>query len=283
MLGIDATAISQRFNSAFRSLTSGPVGSFISRPPNPLATLFSTASYSGPMVPRSAASRTEVPANIPGPVPAPQCSVLNMARELAPLAENAYNPSPVKGFDLARNVTGAEGFAAAVYRGEVEGRPQVVVSFRGTENATDWVQNVASNFSVPSQYNQALNLLREVQQQYPGQEIILTGHSLAGGMAAYSGILREVPAVVFNAAGTDGPQSAALGPDMTTTAQNIVQVNASCDPLTQNPLSRRLAGQPWNPEATYIVPSEGSVWGLECHSMSNLRRTLESNGELQRP
>ncbi|MCK6476027.1 MAG: DUF2974 domain-containing protein [Phycisphaerales bacterium] len=248
--------------------------------PAPVGLLTQLAPLAGALVSRSSAGQATFPTNLPVAAEPNQCSVLNLAKELAPLANNAYNPSSLRDLTLERSVEGTHGFAAAVYKGQVEGRQQIVIAMRGTDDDADWGQNRASVVTVPEQYDQALALVREVAIQNPGAEIILTGHSLGGALAAYSGILADHPAMIFNAAGTDGPQAAALGPGMNTSAENIVQVNASCDALTQNPISRRLAGQPWNPRATYVVESEGSVWNRECHSMDPLNNNIQRLEEL---
>jgi fermentation-respiration switch protein FrsA (DUF1100 family) len=289
MIRFDPASIASRLGGAWNTLTTGrmmqgPGGAALGAAPRaaspaPINIAMNLSSLAGTLLSRPWRA-TEVAVNVPVAPEPNQCSVLNMARELAPLAQNSYNPSAIPGFELSRTVLGTEGFAAAVYKGRVGGREQMVIAFRGTEDSADWKQNFASNFMVPSQYRQAVDLVRQVQGENPGMEIILTGHSLGGALAAYAGILRGEPAVIFNAAGTDGPQSAALGPGMNTSAENVVQVNASCDPLTQNPASRRVAGQPWNRNASYVAESQGSAWGTECHSMENLTGVLRRTEEL---
>lgn len=246
---------------------------------SPARLAFTNRSWSGniltnvPPAPPKVADQ-EAP-GIAGETGAPQCSVLSLARELAPLADNVYSPSDVNGFKLLRSYEGRDGFAAAVYKGEVQGREQLVVAFRGTElgsgflNAVkDTLTNIDSGLMVPTQYKQAVDFLKSVQAQNPGSEVILTGHSLGGGLAAYAGIRIGVPAFVVNSAGTIPTQNDAAARGIPGAAQHIIQLSASCDLLTQNPISRDVAGRPWNPDTQYVIDAPGSRWGTDCHSSS---------------
>jgi pimeloyl-ACP methyl ester carboxylesterase len=92
-----------------------------------------------------------------------------------------------------------DGFAAALYY--KNGR--YYLAFRGTElKLIDWREDIVQAlYGASSQYNQAVDLANRVQLALPSQEIILTGHSLGGGLAAAAAYATGLNAITFNAAG----------------------------------------------------------------------------------
>ncbi len=91
-----------------------------------------------------------------------------------------------------------DGFKAIAVQGP-DG--QVVIAFGGTDltSAKDWYAN-AVQFAggIPSQYEHALDFTRKIQAKYG--DVVLTGHSLGGGMANYAGGMTGLPGVGFNSA-----------------------------------------------------------------------------------
>jgi len=82
---------------------------------------------------------------------------------------------------------------------------EIAIAFRGTEilSAADWKADVQNFFNVkPEQYQQALDFVGGMIQAAPtGTHIVLTGHSLGGGLASYAALYHGKEAIVFNAAG----------------------------------------------------------------------------------
>ncbi len=77
-----------------------------------------------------------------------------------------------------------------------------VLAFAGTEDFQDWVTNVL-NFVAPGepQYWSAM-ILTEILKQVPAfNSLMLTGHSLGGGLASAAAVAINVPAQTYNASG----------------------------------------------------------------------------------
>jgi len=110
--------------------------------------------------------------------------------------------------------TSRDGFAARLYRNEAG---DVVLVFDGTDpkSGRDWGNN-ANQFlgRQSSQYDQALLLARSVKAVY-GDELVIAGHSLGGGLASYAAVATDSPAVTFNPAAVSDQSlmRAGLDPD----------------------------------------------------------------------
>ena len=134
--------------------------------------------------------------------------------ELNDLANSAYNedghanntnwtrvPSPIVD---GMNKDGAwwdlsGGFHAELYENKITG--QHVLAFRGTEKKSwrDWADDILNAaFGLSSQYVEAADLAAALKINY--KDLILTGHSLGGGLAQYAAASQNLRAVTFNAA-----------------------------------------------------------------------------------
>lgn len=77
------------------------------------------------------------------------------------------------------------------------------LAFRGTEpgDLRDWWANMTQGLGYrTSQYDQAIRLATDVQSQLGDARLVLTGHSLGGGMAAAASYATGLKATVFNPA-----------------------------------------------------------------------------------
>ena len=98
--------------------------------------------------------------------------------------------------DLLKNP--GSGFEASLYRDE-NGR--YVLAYRGSDEAMDWPTNFAQGLGLPTgQYLQAMRLATALQQAV-GDNAVITGHSLGGGLAAAGAMATGLTAVTFDAAG----------------------------------------------------------------------------------
>lgn len=90
------------------------------------------------------------------------------------------------------------GFDASLYR---DATGAVVVAYAGSDELKDWKHNLRQGLGLQdAQYDQAIALAQQAKQAF-GNEVVLTGQSLGGGLAAAASMVSEVPAVTFNAAG----------------------------------------------------------------------------------
>lgn len=104
----------------------------------------------------------------------------------------------------------ASGFHARLYR-DHEGRHVLV--FRGTDEGRDWVSNTKQGIGLrEDQYERAIEVAREASLALGGS-LVISGHSLGGGLAAVASLATDVPAVTFNAAGVHDRTLTRLGRD----------------------------------------------------------------------
>ncbi len=82
---------------------------------------------------------------------------------------------------------------------------EIIIAYRGTEEKSikDWLNNeqIYKN-AYPPQINSAEEVYKNIRKEYPNADIVLTGHSAGGGVAAYLGAKYGIPAITFNPIGT---------------------------------------------------------------------------------
>ena len=77
---------------------------------------------------------------------------------------------------------------------------RVVVSFAGSRDGKDWKANIGQGLGLPTrQYRQAVDFAEKWEARN-GNNVILTGHSLGGGLAAYASIKTGLRATAVNSA-----------------------------------------------------------------------------------
>ncbi len=145
--------------------------------------------------------------------------------ELAQIAQTVYNPdtASVAGWnrldDAALTQAGIDpsslensdtGFRAGIY---TDGNGRYVVAFAGSNDVQDWITNARQGIGWDTaQYDQAVQLAQDAQQAF-GENMIITGHSLGGGLASVAAAATDTTAVTFNAAGAHDDTLTALGLD----------------------------------------------------------------------
>lgn len=119
------------------------------------------------------------------------------------------------GIDPASLFDTASGFQAGIYNNN----QQYVLSFAGTNDIQDWLSNIRQATGYEDvQYNQAVALGKTAKMAF-GDALVITGHSLGGGLAATAALASGTFAVTFNAAGVSDHTLNRLGIDPTQARQ----------------------------------------------------------------
>ena len=149
---------------------------------------------------------------------------------LALLAKDVYAPAATNiggftrlsdaallssGIDPASLFDTASGFQAGIYNN----KQHYVLSFAGTNDIQDWLSNIRQATGYEDvQYNQAVALGKTAKIAF-GDALVITGHSLGGGLAATAALASGTFAVTFNAAGVSDHTLNRLGIDPTQARQ----------------------------------------------------------------
>lgn len=104
-----------------------------------------------------------------------------------------------KGINPAKLVNKKSGLQAHIY---TDDDGNVALVFVGSNERRDWIPtNFGQGLGIEvAQYKQAIELSKGLKEIY-GNNLIIAGHSLGGGLAAASSMATGAPAVTFNAAG----------------------------------------------------------------------------------
>ncbi len=107
---------------------------------------------------------------------------------------------------LKSTATWYTGFKAIVIQPRGGAKDVTVLAFAGTDSVLDVIVDLSqATGGLPTQYQQALGLAVEYKKQY--SNLYLTGHSLGGGLAAYSSVYTHIPASTINPAPLVGGMS----------------------------------------------------------------------------
>lgn len=92
------------------------------------------------------------------------------------------------------------GFRAVALKPTDPNDSRVIVAFAGTRDGRDWRANIGQGLGLPTgQYRQAVEFA-EKWEASNGNNVILTGHSLGGGLASYASIKTGLRATAVNSA-----------------------------------------------------------------------------------
>ncbi|WP_280438157.1 hypothetical protein [Nocardia carnea] len=173
-------------------------------------------------------------------------------RTLADLADDVYFPDrsrPISGFvrldrteveragippEAMNDV--ASGLTSALYRDDA-GR--YVLAFAGTYRTSlrSWKTNFAQGLGIPARQYVLAGRLGKLARGAFGDDLVITGHSLGGGLATTAALKSGAPAVTFNPAALSDQTIRGLGIDAAAAreyaaAGNIRTYVVAGDPLT---------------------------------------------------
>jgi hypothetical protein len=103
-------------------------------------------------------------------------------------------------------------YRSGLFINTASGQPVFVTSGTNLWSGADWYNNFAQGLGfIPPQYQQALSDGQRYVSQYPN--LIVTGHSLGGGLATFVGGMTGIPTTTFNPAGLGGGTLTQMGQD----------------------------------------------------------------------
>ncbi|HXG83461.1 MAG TPA: Mbeg1-like protein [Pyrinomonadaceae bacterium] len=92
------------------------------------------------------------------------------------------------------------GFRAIALRPQDASDNRVIVAFAGTRDGKDWKNNIGQGLGLPTrQYTQAVQFA-DKWKATGGGNVILTGHSLGGGLASYASVKTGLRDTAVNSA-----------------------------------------------------------------------------------
>jgi hypothetical protein len=120
----------------------------------------------------------------------------NLPRGWRPARENELRRMGLNQRDFSNSKSG---FQARLYINERD--RTYALAFAGTTSGQDMLQNLKQGAGLESeQFDSAINLTRRVKA-HTGGKLVLTGHSLGGGLASAASLVTDTKAVTFNASG----------------------------------------------------------------------------------
>jgi predicted alpha/beta-fold hydrolase len=192
---------------------------------------------------------------------------LTLDDECALLSKAAYGTGALPpGWAAVRTITRRSGLQATLYYNAAKN--QYVLAFKGTSQFEDWRANSQQAYTLTQQYQDAVDLARDMSHQYKNA-LTFTGHSLGGGLASAAALETGRNAITFNAAGISPNTATIYGWDLNAPNTNVRSYYIPGEVLTN--VQRNIAG--WirlkrpGTQIALPVPSGGK---LKLHGMDSV-------------
>ena len=146
----------------------------------------------------------------------------------APVGLNLLDAKQIAGLENAVFTSNESGFGAALFKTDING--EMFLTYRGTNNGVtgkkDWKTNGLQGAGKETeQYNQAMRLAVQLQEAL-GDDVIMVGHSLAGGLASAGTAVTGNPGYTFNSAGLHPKTAVRFGGMNNEAAGKLIQTRA---------------------------------------------------------
>lgn len=100
------------------------------------------------------------------------------------------------GWERIESVRGLEGFRATIFMKSNE----IVIAYIGAEvGVSDWITDgIIQSGEIAVQFEEAVDLAQKYISDYPQKNITITGYSLGGALATFSGMITNKNIITFN-------------------------------------------------------------------------------------
>ena len=146
----------------------------------------------------------------------------------APVGLKLLDAKKIDGLKEAVLTSKESGFGAALFKSNINN--EILLTYRGTNNGVtgvkDWKTNIMQGVGKETQqYNQAMRLALRAQKAL-GDNVVMVGHSLAGGLASAGTAVTGNPGYTFNSAGLHPKTVARFGGLNNDAASKLIQTRA---------------------------------------------------------
>lgn len=146
------------------------------------------------------------------------------------------------------------GYKSALYERKYRGVTEYVYATAGTQDITDFKEDVFQLMGKSSQYEESVNNAQELNSKLSDSELTFVGHSLGGGLAAANALATDRNAITFNPAAITNETKVNLRLPNTTTNGRIFNVVVQGELVNhiQSKLGLNIEGGKYTLNASYL-------------------------------
>lgn len=135
-------------------------------------------------------------------------------------------------------------FRAGLYKEADELGGRIVLAYRGTAHGESWLTDAAQSNGVRTEQYAAARRLAQIVRSVYGPNVVVTGHSLGGGLATEASAVTGARGATFNPAGLHDESLHDTGRRPSDAASRITDYHVDTELLSelQSPVGRALLG-----------------------------------------